>query len=114
MPALASRRVREERMKGYLIADIEVRDAATFDRYRQEVAPMIARFGGRYLVRGGEIRELEGHLGFKRLVILEFPSPEAAMRFYDSEEYRPLLELRKASAASSVALVTGYVPPDAG
>jgi uncharacterized protein (DUF1330 family) len=106
--------MQEQRMKGYLIANLEIRDAEAFDRYRQAVAPLIGRFGGRYHVRGGEVRRLEGDLGLKRLVIIEFPSVEAAMRFYDSEEYRPLLELREASAVSSVALVTGYVPPDGG
>jgi uncharacterized protein (DUF1330 family) len=98
-------------MKGYLIANIEVRDAAGFDRYRQQVPAVIARFGGRYLVRGGEVRALEGDLGLKRVVILEFPSVEAARRFYESPDYEPLLELRAASTRSSVALVAGYEPP---
>lgn len=101
-------------MKGYLFANIEIRDPEAFDRYRRDVAPLIARFGGRYLVRGGEVRELEGQLGLKRVVILEFPSMAAATAFYESEDYRPLLALRAASTASSVALIAGYVPPDAG
>jgi uncharacterized protein (DUF1330 family) len=101
-------------VKGYLIANIEVQDTAAFDRYRQLVAPMIAQFGGGYLVRGGDIRQLEGDLGLKRVVILEFPSVEAAMRFYESEEYRPLLALRTASTRSNVAIVAGHVPPDTG
>lgn len=95
-------------MKGYLIANIDVRDAGAFDEYREKVGPLIARFGGRYLVRGGKLRNLEGDLDLKRLVILEFPSLAEAERFYDSPEYKPLLELRSASTVSDVAIVEGY------
>ena len=69
------------------------------------------RFGGRYLVRGGELLPVEGDLGLKRLVILEFPSVEAARRFYTSPEYAPLLKLRQESVASDIVLVEGWTPP---
>lgn len=97
-------------MAAYLIANIEVHDLASFEQYRKKVEPVIAKFGGRYLVRGGEQRYLEGHLPLHRLVILEFPSVEQAQRFYDSAAYQPLLKLRLASTKSDVVLVPGYVP----
>jgi uncharacterized protein (DUF1330 family) len=71
------------------------------------VAPLIAKYGGRYIIRGGEVEELEGHLGIKRLIVLEFPSLEAAS-FYDSPEYQPVKAIRLQSAASDVALIVGY------
>ncbi|HET9903341.1 MAG TPA: DUF1330 domain-containing protein [Xanthobacteraceae bacterium] len=95
-------------MAGYLIANIEVRDPAAFAEYRTRVAPLIARFGGRYLIRGGEIQHREGRLPVERLVVLEFPSLADAQRFYESAEYAPLLELRAACTRSDVALVEGY------
>jgi uncharacterized protein (DUF1330 family) len=97
-------------VKGYIIANIEVRDAEAFERYRAQVAPVITAQGGRYLIRGGKITHKEGEMPLKRLVVLEFPSPEAAERFYNSEDYRPLLELRAASTLSQVVLVEGYDP----
>lgn len=93
-------------MAGYLIANIEVTDPAKFEEYRQKVVPVIEKFGGRYLVRGGDIRRLEGSLD--RLVVLEFPSLDAAQRFYDSPEYQPMLKLRLASARSDLVLAEGY------
>ncbi len=93
-------------MAGYLIANIEVTDPAKFEEYRQKVVPVIEKFGGRYLVRGGHTRCLEGNL--KRLVVLEFPSLDAAQRFYDSPEYQPILKLRLASARSDLVLAEGY------
>lgn len=93
----------------YMIANIEVRDAAGFDDYRQKVTSVVEKFGGRFLVRGGEVRHLEGNLPLDRLVVLEFPSMEAAQRFYDSAEYAPLLKLRLASTRSDLVIVPGCV-----
>jgi uncharacterized protein (DUF1330 family) len=97
-------------MAGYLIANIEVIDAKGFEEYRQKVAPLIAQFGGRYIVRGGDVRRLEGSLPIRRLVVLEFPSADAAQRFYDSPEYQPILKnpAGKASTKSDVVLAEGY------
>ena len=97
-------------MPAYFIASIEVTDAEGFERYRAAVPPLIAAHGGRYLVRGGAQHPLEGAMPLKRLVILEFPSLEAARRFYDSPDYAPLLALRLASTRSEVTLVEGYAP----
>src|SRR5438552_18597368 len=95
-------------MAGYLIANIDVKDAAKFEENRQKVVPVIEKFGGRYLVRGGELRRLEGNLPLSRLVILEFPTIDAAQKFYDSAEYAPILKLRLDSTRSEVVLVEGY------
>ncbi len=98
-------------MPAYLIANIQVTDAEAFERYRAAVPPVIAAFGGRYLVRGGAVHALEGAMDLARLVILEFPSLQAARDFYDSAAYRPLLDLRLASTRSEAVLVEGHAPP---
>ncbi len=98
-------------MAAYFIVNLDVKDPAKFERYRAEVPAVIAKHGGRYLVRGGEVHPVEGDLGLKRLVVLEFPSLEAARRFYGSPEYAPLLRLRQESAASDIVLVEGWAPP---
>ena len=58
-------------MAAYVIADIEVTDPAAFEEYRQKVAPLIAKYGGKYLVRGGVSETLEGDWAPNRLVVLE-------------------------------------------
>ena len=95
-------------MPGYLIANLDVTDTAGFEEYRQKVTPLIAKFGGRYLVRGGEVRTLEGNLTIHRIVVLEFPSIEAAQGFNDSPEYQPLLKIRLASTKSDLFLAAGH------
>ena len=66
---------------GYLIANIDVKDPAKFEEYRRNVLPAIEKFGGRYLIRGGDVRRPEGNLPLKRVVVLEFPTVEAAQQF---------------------------------
>ena len=100
-------------MAAYCIVNLDIRDPEKFETYRQRVAPLVEQHGGRYLVRGGELHPIEGDLGLKRLVVLEFPSLEAARRFYDSPEYAPLLKLRQEAARSDIVLVEGWAPPSA-
>ncbi len=97
-------------MPAYLVAHIDVHDPATFEEYRARVVPVVAAYGGRYLVRGGALETLEGAEQTRRLAILEFPSMEAARRFYHSDEYAPVLQRRLESAVSDIVLVGGYLP----
>ena len=98
-------------MAAYFIVNLDVKDREKFETYRAEVPSVIEKHGGRYLMRGGQPHPVEGDLGLKRLVVLGFPSLEAARRFYNSPEYAPLLRLRQESAASDIVLVEGWTPP---
>jgi uncharacterized protein (DUF1330 family) len=94
-------------MAAYVIANVNVTDAALFEEYRRRVPDTIASHGGRYLVRGGKHETLEGAWQPSRLVVLEFPSLEQARRWYDSEDYREPRALRMKSALCDVVLVEG-------
>ena len=94
-------------MAGYVIANVDVKDAALFEQYRKQVPDTLARYGGKYLVRGGAHRTLEGGWTPTRLVVLEFPTVEQARRWYESEEYREPKALRMKCALTDVVLVEG-------
>ena len=94
-------------MAAYVLVDIEVTDQELYDDYRRQVPPLVEKYGGKYLVRGGELETLEGDWLPKRLIVLEFPSVEKAKEFYDSEEYRPLKEMRLKATKSNLVLVEG-------
>ena|SRR5215475_10256670 len=70
-------------------------------------APLIAKFGGRFLVRGGKHEVLEGTWRPHRLVVIEFPSMEALTSWYNSPEYAPLLALRQPAATDHLVAVEG-------
>ncbi len=97
-------------MTAYIVANITVTDPERYPQYRAQTPVVVARYGGRFLVRAGAVHPLEGEFGFDRFVVIEFPSLEAARRFYDSPEYAPLLKLRMQTTRSQVALVEGYAP----
>jgi uncharacterized protein (DUF1330 family) len=93
--------------KGFLYAEFEVQDPAEFERYRERVAAVSARFGGRYVVRRSEPVVLDGEWSPKRLVIIEFDSPQRVREFYDSPEYQAILPHRLRSTNGHVLLLTG-------
>lgn len=95
-------------MAAYFIVDIaEIRDEKKISEYAQKVGSTVEKYGGRYLVRGGPFRVLEGEWQLRFPVILEFPSLEQAERWYDSEDYRELKELRLSSTRTNMILVAG-------
>ena len=94
-------------MKAYLIAELEVTDAAKFEEYRKRVPATIEQYGGKYIVRGGKTEALEGGWSPKRMVVLEFPSLEQAQKWYRSPEYAPLITLRQKGSKGKVILVEG-------
>lgn len=94
-------------MAAYLIANTNVHDAEGYDEYKRRVAPLIAKFGGRYLVRGGVHAVLEGQWRPTRLVVIEFPDRAAIDAWYASPEYAPLIPLRQRAAESELLVVDG-------
>jgi uncharacterized protein (DUF1330 family) len=94
-------------MTAYLVADVDIHDEATYDQYRQQVRDLVDAHGGRFLVRGGNCRALEGDWAPRRLVIIEFPSAEALQAFYDSPGYAPLIALRRSATTSKLIAAEG-------
>jgi len=94
-------------MAAYLIAEIEVTDSAGYDEYRKQVGAVIAKYAGRFLVRGGAIESKEGGWQPKRLVVVEFPSLDKARTFYHSADYAPLIALRQKASHGKLVLVEG-------
>ena len=93
-------------MAAYVIGEIDVTDPSLYDDYRKQVLATITKYGGRFLARGGKSEPLEGAAP-KRVVLLEFPSYEQALKWYRSPEYAPLIELRKKASGGRLMLVEG-------
>jgi len=94
-------------MAAYVIVDIEIHDAALYDDYCMSVPATIEKYGGKFLVSGGQFEQLEGTWQPTRLVLLEFPSMEQAKRWYDSEEYREPKALRLKASKANLIIVEG-------
>jgi uncharacterized protein (DUF1330 family) len=97
-------------MAAYIIADVDVKNPEGFEPYKQPTAASVARYGGRFLVQSSRHEVLEGTWNPSRLVVLEFPTVQAAKRWYESEEYRQPKALRMQTAVSSLILAEGFLP----
>jgi uncharacterized protein (DUF1330 family) len=93
--------------KGYVIAEITVTDPEAYKQYATAVSPIVAKFGGTYLVRGGQTAAVEGEPPSGRIVVIEFDSLAAARSFEESAEYQAVAALRHRAARSRLFLVEG-------
>ncbi len=98
-------------MPAYVIVNVDVHDAEGYREYVALAPAEVARYGGRYLVRGGPTEVLEGGYEPKRVVLLEFPSFERAQAWHASAEYDPVKDIRLRCAETDMILVEGLEEP---
>ena len=94
-------------MSAYVIVDVEIADPAEYKLYRKLAYPVIAEFGGTYLVRGGTTEIREGNWKPNRLIIVEFENLARAREWYESEGYRPALDVVLRCTKRNLVMVDG-------
>ncbi len=92
---------------GYVIAQIKVTDAGTYPAYVAMVQPIVEKFGGEFIVRGGRSVSYEGTPPGDRNVVIRFPSFEAAEAWYHSDDYAEAKALRQSASTSVQTIVEG-------
>ena len=97
----------DTKMAGYVIAQIKINDPEEYSEYVKRNSQTVEKYRGRFLVRGGEMEVLEGECLYPRVVIIEFPSVEAAREWYNSPEYEGPKSIRMATAETNLLLVEG-------
>jgi uncharacterized protein (DUF1330 family) len=91
-------------MPAYVVSRVRIFNAEAMAEYLKEVPPIVHAFGGKYLMRGTDVEALEGTWEHERMVILEFPTRDAALAWYHSAEYAPLKAQRQASSDAVILL----------
>lgn len=91
-------------MTAYVIVDIEVTDPENYETVKKLTPPIVAKYGGKYLSRGGTTEVIEGDWRPKRLVILSFENAEKARAWLNSPEFAPIRELRANTAVTRMVL----------
>jgi uncharacterized protein (DUF1330 family) len=91
----------------YIIANVDVRDAAAYEEYKRLSSIAMKAHGAEVCVRGGQVEVLEGDWTPNRLVVLKFPSMDAARAFNDSPEYAAARQARQGIAVMRMVLVEG-------
>ena len=93
-------------MSAYLISRINVTDPEKYMTYASQTVALAERYGGRFLVKGGEQVQIEGSSP-DRHVVIEFPDRETAMKWYESDEYQKILPVALSSSERDSVIVDG-------
>ena len=94
-------------MTAYLLGRVEITDPERYKEYMKKTPGAIEKYGGKFIVRGGDVVTLEGPEETRRLVLIEFPSLEKAKEFYYSEEYQEAKKLRAGAALGQFLAIDG-------
>jgi uncharacterized protein (DUF1330 family) len=95
---------------GYVIAEIEVTEPVTLQKYAEKAPEIMASYGGRYVVRGGKVEALEGEPPKGFVVVIGFDSVEKAREWYDSPDYKAIRGFRQSATHSRLLLAEGVAP----
>lgn len=93
--------------KGYWVANVEVQDMDIYKNYVAGNGEVFAKYGARFVTRGGKHQVKEGEVN-SRVVVIEFKDYETALACYESPEYQALKAIRLPAATSNLAIVEGW------
>jgi uncharacterized protein (DUF1330 family) len=91
----------------YVIADVDIDDPDTYKEYTAGVPASLAPYGGRFVVRGGAYEVLEGAWEPGRVVVIEFPDRDAALGWWNSDDYTELVKIRRSASTARILVVDG-------
>ena len=94
-------------MAGYVIAQINLKNKEGYKEYVDKVPAIIKNFGGKYLVKAGEFKSIEGKWDFTRNIVIKFPSYEKALEWYNSDEYNQIKNLRLENSEGNLIIIKG-------
>ena len=94
-------------MSAYLIVRVNVTDMEQYSEYMKLTPAILEKYGGKFVVRGGEKVTLEGPEVTDRMVVVKFESVQATKTFYYSEEYQAAIKVRENAADASFVVVEG-------
>jgi uncharacterized protein (DUF1330 family) len=98
----------ENKLKGYVLAIIRVRDPETFKEYVARTPAAVNKYGGKFISRGVDYSILEGTSLPARIVLVEFASVAIAHDFYHSKEYQEAAFYRRQSSETDFFILNGY------
>lgn len=94
-------------MTAYVVSMMSISDPDTYRKYTDRTPPIVRKYGGKFLARGGDVLTVEGEKYDDRMVILEFPSRQAILDWYEDPEYEAARVFRHASSEARIFVIDG-------
>jgi len=95
-------------MSVYMIIESKIKNIDKYNQYINQVSPIVEKYGGRYHVRGENIRSF-GTWKPERIIIIEFPSEDNIQKWLASPEYNAIVHLREEGADTQAIIIDGYL-----
>ena len=92
-------------MPAYWVARAKINDPKEYKKYTDQVPKLIAEYGGKVLARGGKFQIMEGPDKFHRFIVIEFPTFEAGVSCFQSDEYNAAAAYRRANNVGEVETI---------
>ena len=94
-------------MPAYLIGQINIINEEPYKEYVKLTSPIIKKYNGKFLIRGGKFKKMLGKWNFTRTVVIKFPSYKKTMEWYNSKEYRPVRKIREDNSQGNIIIIEG-------
>jgi len=94
-------------MSAYIIVQINITNKEPYKEYLNQVTPIVKKFGGKYIVRGGKYKTMLGKWDYDRTVVIKFPNYDIAIQWYNSEEYALVKKIREDNSVGNLIIIEG-------
>ena len=94
-------------MSAYAILQINITNQENYKEYLNQVTTIVKKHQGDYIVRGGKSDVVLGKWDYQRTVDVKFPSYEAAIQWYNSEDYAPIKKIREDNSEGNCIIIEG-------
>ena len=95
----------------FVIGNFEIENAERYRDYEKGFFPVLKRHGGTFYTYDDKAHSLEGGTLNGRVVLLSFPSEEAALGWYNDPGYQDLINIRRESTKLNFLNIVHGMPP---
>lgn len=92
-------------MSAFVLVEVNIQDPLVYEEYKKLTPSSVEAYGGKFVIRGNPVQVMEGSWNYDRLVLLEFPSKEIALEWYNSKEYQKAKKIREKASSANFFIV---------
>lgn len=92
-------------MSAFVLVEVNIQDPEVYEEYKKLTPASVESYGGKFVIRGNPVHVMEGEWNYDRLVLLEFPSKEIAIAWYNSKEYQKAKKIRERASSANFLIV---------
>ncbi|SEF66669.1 DUF1330 domain-containing protein [Algoriphagus boritolerans] len=92
-------------MPAFVLVEVNIQDPLVYEEYKKLTPSSVEAYGGKFVIRGNPVQVMEGSWNYDRLVLLEFPSKEIALEWYNSKEYQKAKKIREKASSANFFIV---------